>query len=111
MKLSQIPTYTVPRTSDDADPLQLRDLEVVFARLVSVLLTLAGLIAFIMLIVGGFKFITSGGDPKGVEAAKNTLTYAIGGIVVVAASFLILVFIENFTGATVLDFSVFYTAP
>ena len=85
----------------------LQDLEVVFQQIVSVVLGLAGIVLFIMLLMGGFKFITAGGDPKAVESAKKTLTYAIAGMVLLAASFLILRFIQEFTGVDVTNFRVF----
>ena len=88
---------------------QLRYLECVFGNVVNVVLALAGIVLFIMLIAGGFKYITAGGDPKGVEGAKKTLTYAIGGVVLIALSFLILQFIKQFTGANVTDFKIFQT--
>ena len=89
------------------DPAKLSDLEKVFGNVVSVALGFAGIVLFIMLIIGGFRYITAGGDPKGVESAKKTLTYAIGGIVLVALAFLILRFIESFTGAQVTQFKIF----
>lgn len=88
-------------------PATLQDLEVVFSKLVEIVLVVAGIALFIMLLMGGFKFITSGGDPKAIEGAKKTLTYAIGGIVLVALSFLILRFISTFTGVDVTQFTIF----
>jgi hypothetical protein len=85
----------------------LRGLEGIFENIISSLLFIAGIALFIMLVVGGVKFITSGGDPKGLEAAKKTLTYAIGGVILVAISYLIILFIRIFTGATVTDFAIF----
>ena len=84
----------------------LKGLEGIFANTVSALLAIAGILLFIMLIWGGFSYITSGGDPKKVEQARNTLTYAIAGMVVVALAFMILRFIEDFTGAPVTNFEV-----
>ncbi len=43
-----------------------------------------GIVAVIMIIIGGVKYITSGGDATNVGAAKNTILYAIIGLVVVA---------------------------
>ena len=43
-----------------------------------------GVIAVIMIIVGGLKYIMSGGDSGNVTGAKNTILYAIIGLVVVA---------------------------
>lgn len=45
---------------------------------------LVGVVAIIMIIVGGLKYITSGGDSGNVTGAKNTILYAIVGLVVVA---------------------------
>jgi hypothetical protein len=67
----------------------------------------AGIALFIMLVVGGFRYITSGGNPKAVESARNTLTYAILGMVLLASAYLILRFIGVFTGAPVEDFRIF----
>lgn len=82
-------------------------LEDVFQNVVAVVLGFAGIALFIMLIVGGYKWITAGGDPKGVEEAKKTLTYAIGGLVLIALALLIIRFIHEFTGASVMDFKIF----
>ena len=84
----------------------LEGLEGIFANIVSVLLGLAGIALFIMLLIGGFRLITSGGDPKQAELAKRTLTYAIGGMVLVALAYLIILFIQNFTGIDVTNFRV-----
>lgn len=51
---------------------------------------IVGIIAVIMIIVGGFKYITSGGDSGNITSAKNTIIYAVIGLVVVAlAQFLV----------------------
>ncbi|MCL5095814.1 MAG: pilin [Patescibacteria group bacterium] len=76
----------------------IQGLECVFQNIVSVALALAGLAVFLMLLAGGLKYLTSGGDPKAQESAKNTLTYAILGLVLMVAAFLILSLIANFTG-------------
>jgi hypothetical protein len=89
------------------DVATLRGLEGVFESVVTIVLGLGGVVLFIMLIMGGFKFITAGGDPKAIEGAKKTLTYAIGGIVLIALSFLILRFISIFTGVDVTQFQIF----
>lgn len=45
-----------------------------------------GIISVIMVIVGGFQYVTSGGDSGKVTNAKNTIMYALIGIVIVALS-------------------------
>lgn len=48
----------------------------------NIILFLVGAVAVIMLIVGGFRYVTSNGDQNAVTGAKNTILYAIIGIVV-----------------------------
>lgn len=54
---------------------------------------IVGAISVIMIIYGGFRYITSGGDQNGVTAAKNTLLYAVVGLIVVALSQIIVNFV------------------
>jgi hypothetical protein len=58
-----------------------------------------------MLILGGFKYLTSGGNPENAASAQKTITYAILGIVLIALSYLILLIIQTITGANVTQFS------
>ncbi len=88
------------------DPLTLVDFESMFQRIVGLALGFAGIVLFILLIIGGFRFITSGGDPKSVEGARKILTSAILGLIIILASYLILVLINVFTGVNVLDFKI-----
>jgi hypothetical protein len=89
------------------DVATLQGFEGVFENIVTIVLGFGGVILFIMIIMGGFQFITASGDPKAIEGARKTLTYAIGGIVLVALSFLILEFIHTFTGVDVTQFKIF----
>lgn len=69
-----------------------------FRNAVVAIVELSGIALFIMFIAGGFSFITSGGNPKQLEQAKQTLTYAIIGLVVVVIAFLIIQLISTITG-------------
>ncbi|MCR4324717.1 MAG: pilin [Candidatus Curtissbacteria bacterium] len=82
-------------------PAQITDILDVLQRIISLLAPAAGIAFFVMLIVGGFKYITSGGDPKNVGQAQSILTYAVIGIVLVVASWLILQLIGRVTGVDV----------
>jgi choline-glycine betaine transporter len=53
---------------------------------IDILSVIAGIAGVIMVLVGGFKYITSGGDANNVASAKRTLIYAIIGLVVAAMS-------------------------
>ena len=88
------------------DVAKLSDLDFVIERVIGVILSLAGILFFLLLLASGFKYMTAGGDPKAVESAKKSLTAAIGGIVFIALSYLILVLIEQITGAKVTEFTI-----
>lgn len=60
--------------------------------IVNLLSAIVGIIAVIMIIVGGFRYITSGGNDTSVTSAKNTILYAIIGLVVVALAQIIVRF-------------------
>jgi amino acid transporter len=78
----------------------LRGLEDIFRDSLSLAIPLAGIILFMVLLFGGFRYITSGSDPGKVESARKTITYAIFGIILFALSYLIIAFITAFTGST-----------
>ena len=54
----------------------------IFATVANILLFLVGAVAVIMLIIGGLRYVTSNGDQNAVTGAKNTIMYAIIGIIV-----------------------------
>jgi len=80
------------------EPPTLSSLEIIFTSVVKSLLALGAIALFILLVTSGFKYLTSAGDPKAVEGAKKTLTYAIGGFVALLFSYLILRVIGQLTG-------------
>lgn len=63
--------------------------------IVNILSLIVGVIAVIMIIIGGLKYITSGGDANSVSSAKNTILYAIIGLVIVALAQVIVRFVLN----------------
>jgi len=64
-------------------------------RIIQILLAIAGLVAVIFLIIGGFRYITAGGNEETAETAKKTITNAIIGIVVIILAFVIVRVISN----------------
>jgi hypothetical protein len=61
----------------------------------NVLVFLVGSISVIMIIIGGFRYVTSGGDSKAVSAAKDTILYAIIGVVVAIVAYAIVQFVAT----------------
>lgn len=89
----------------DSDVAKLSDLPTYFGNVLSAMIPLIGLVAFIMILAGGFKVLTSGGDPKGIQGGKQTITLAIAGLALSIISWLVLVLIENVTGSPVTKFN------
>lgn len=61
--------------------------------IVNIFSIIVGIVAVIMIIIGGFKYITSGGDSGNVTSAKNTILYAVIGLVIVALAQFIVRFV------------------
>jgi len=61
--------------------------------IINILSAVVGIIAVIMIIVGGFRYITSGGSDTGVTGAKNTILYAIIGLIIVALAQILVRFV------------------
>lgn len=76
----------------------IQGLQCLLGNVLTVAITVIGLAAFVMLIFGAFGYMLSGGNSKGTENARNTITFAIVGIVVALSAFIILNLIANFTG-------------
>lgn len=68
-------------------------LDSVVKLVINIFSLVVGIIAVIMIIIGGLKYITSSGDSGNVTSAKNTILYAIIGLVVVALAQLIVRFV------------------
>jgi len=67
----------------------------VIVRVVSIALALAGLIAILFLIIGGFRYVTAAGNEEAAESAKKTILNSIIGIIVIILAYVILRVIEN----------------
>lgn len=70
---------------------------------ITLLLSISFIAAFVWLILAGFKFITSGGDPKAIEAAKSQITWGIIGLVVILTSYAILRVVEIFFRTSIIS--------
>ena len=62
-------------------------------RLTDVFLFLIGAVSVIMIIFGGFKYVTSSGESSAVSSAKNTILYAVVGLVIALSAYVIADFV------------------
>lgn len=68
-------------------------LESQLGNITNVLILAVGVISIIMIIIGGFRYVLSGGDSKNTTAAKDTILYAIIGLVVALLAYTIANFV------------------
>jgi hypothetical protein len=71
-----------------------------------ILLIAAAVVALVFLIIGGIKWITSGGDKAQVESARGTVTSALIGLMVVLAAWALLTLVSYFFGVNVTNFDI-----
>ncbi len=71
--------------------------------ILQVVIIVAGLGAFVFLILGGIQFLTSGGEKVQVEAARNRITYAIMGLVIIVGTYALTRVIETVFGISIVS--------
>ncbi|OGD94877.1 hypothetical protein A3F02_03600 [Candidatus Curtissbacteria bacterium RIFCSPHIGHO2_12_FULL_38_9b] len=76
---------------------------VVIQAIIRFILIVAFIAAFIMLLIGGIRWITAGGDEKGVASARNMITAALIGLVVVLVAYAIIRLVELFFGFQIIS--------
>lgn len=80
---------------------------------VNVISIVVGIVAVIMIIIGGFRYVVSGGDSNNTKAAKDTILYAVIGLVIVLFAQVIVKFVltQTVQPATPTDESAVIVAP
>lgn len=76
-------------------PAELIGPEGVFTKFTNIALGIIGALSVIMLVWGGLRYILSGGDSKKVTDAKNTILYAIIGLIIAVLAYAIVNFVLN----------------
>lgn len=90
---SQTGTCTDPQGENRANEL--------IRKIINIISVIVGVVAVIMIIYGGFRYITSGGSAEKVTAAKNTILYGLIGLIIVALAQIIVRFVlSNLAGST-----------
>lgn len=82
-----------------------QDLGAVLGFVITIAFIIAILVALAFLILGGIKWITSGGDKGGVEAARNQIIAAVVGLIVVFLAFFILNLVLGLFGLSLFNLS------
>ncbi|MBU1165272.1 hypothetical protein KKA15_07015 [Patescibacteria group bacterium] len=71
------------------------DIRIIIGRIIQVALGLAGIIVFILVVYGGFVWMTSRGQPERIDYAKRILTNATVGLLIILLSLSIVTFVIN----------------
>lgn len=67
----------------------------IFSTITNVMLFIVGGVSVLMIIIGGLRYVLSGGDSGNVSAAKNTILYAIVGIIVSLLAYAVVSFVVS----------------
>ena len=70
----------------------------------ALLFFVAGLLAFVFIIIGGIQWITAGGDAKAASAARDRITAAVVGLLVVVAAFAVTLILGQLFGINLFEF-------
>lgn len=85
-------------TSDCKDTSGGPSINKIISAVISLLSLLIGIIAVIMIIVGGLKYVTSNGSSEAISSAKNTIIYAVIGLIIAALAQALVQFVLNRLG-------------
>lgn len=69
-------------------------------KIINILSVIIGAVAVVMIIIGGFRYVTSGGNAESTKSARQTIVYAIVGLVIVALAQIIVHFVLNAVSST-----------
>ncbi len=93
------------------DIIKITDIGQLISAAVGSIMIIAALLAFMYLLLGGIKWITSGGDKAGMEEARNKITHAIVGLIIVGAAWAIMNLVQNFLGVQIIGGSLNFPKP
>ncbi len=82
-------------TGNDSAPCKAQDDDIaaLLGNVINLLLFISGVIAVLVIVIGGIRYITSDGDPAAASKAKNTIIYALVGLVIAIMSYSIVNFV------------------
>ncbi len=91
---------------NDAPPAEIEDLNAIFSNLLRIIIPLISLASLGMLLYGGYRYLSAGADKQATTLAQQTLTYALGGLIISLSAWVILGLIGTFLGINVTVFDI-----
>jgi hypothetical protein len=65
----------------------------IFTTITNVMLFIVGAISVIMVVIGGLRYVVSGGNSSNVTTAKNTILYAVVGLIIAIMAYAVINFV------------------
>lgn len=93
-------------TTDTVEVATIQGFECIVQVILNLVVRFAGIALFIMLVIGGFKYLTSGGNPEETGKAAKTITTAILGMILLLGAWLIILLIQEITGVSLTQFAI-----
>lgn len=87
-------------------PAGLTEIEKTVGNIISVAVYLGFIAMLVLIVIAGFKYLTSGGEPKAIQSAHYTVTWALLGLAFFAIAWIILQLLQGFTGIPVTSFNI-----
>ncbi len=79
----------------DVNWTDINTIKTLIVNIINLLLSIVATVAVLFMVIGGIKYITSAGNPEGIESAKNTILYSVIGTLLSIMAFAIVTFISN----------------
>ena len=101
-----LPSAVLAATNNDIVPNTIKpinDIVGIIRAVIQFILVVAFVLAFVMLLIGGIRWITAGGDEKGVAGARNMITAALIGLVIVLVAYAIILLVETFFNVKIIS--------
>ncbi len=98
LKLSEEIEIEGPTAIEEKFP----NMAAIISELLKYIFVIAGLTLFVLLIIGGFGLLTSGGSPDKIKAAQGKITSAVIGFVIIFISYWLMRILEIVFGISIL---------
>jgi len=78
----------------------------IIGTVITIILSLAAVVAFIFLLMGGLQWVLSGGDKEGTEKARKRITASLVGLAIIFSAFAIIYVVQNVFGISITNVAV-----
>jgi hypothetical protein len=98
------PAFAVAVTTFDSSEIPFLDVGKLLSNVLALIFFFAALMAFVFILIGGLQWIMAGGDKVAASAARDRITAAVVGLLIVVAAFAITVILNAVLGINLFEF-------